>query len=66
MRRNGLCSRSVLSRRALHGKGAYKTPIKVKGEKYYRKAVTVTSDRPPTRLADVYGSWATSENNASW
>ena len=50
---------------AYTGKGAYKTPIKVKGEKYYRKAVTITSDRPPTRLADVYGSWATSENNAS-
>ena len=47
------------------GKGAYKTPIKVKGKKYYRKAVTVTSDRPPTRLADVYGSWATSETNPS-
>jgi hypothetical protein len=47
------------------GKGAYKTPIKVKGEKYYRKAVTITSDRPPTRLADVYGSWATSETNPS-
>ena len=47
------------------GKGAYKTPIKVKGEKYYRKAVTVTSDRPPTRLADVYASWATSDHNAS-
>ena len=28
------------------------------GEKYWRKAVTVTSDRPPTRLADVYASWA--------
>ena len=48
------------------GKGAYKTPIKVKGKKYYRKAVTVTSDRPPTRLADVYASWATSDHNASW
>ena len=40
------------------GKGAYKTPIVVKGKKYYRKAVTVTSDRPPTRLADVYARWA--------
>jgi hypothetical protein len=50
---------------AYKGKGAYKTPIKVKGEKYYRKAVTITSDRPPTRLADVYGSWATSESNPS-
>ena len=50
---------------AYKGKGAYKTPIKVKGEKYYRKAVTITSDRPPTRLADVYGSWATSETNPS-
>ena len=46
-------------------KGYYKTPIKVKGEKYYRKAVTITSDRPPTRLADVYGSWATSDSNPS-
>lgn len=47
------------------GAGAYKTPIVVKGQKYYRKAVTVTSDRPPTRLADVYARWATSETNAS-
>ena len=37
----------------------------MKGEKYYRKAVTISSDRPPTRLADVYGSWATSESNPS-
>ena len=50
---------------AYKGKGAYKTPITVKGEKYYRKAVTVTSDRPPTRLADVYASWATSGTNPS-
>ena len=47
------------------GKGAYKTPITVKGKRYYRKAVTVTSDRPPTRLSDVYASWATSPTNAS-
>ena len=47
------------------GTGAYKTPITVKGKEYYRKAVTVTSDRPPTRLADVYASWATSDHNAS-
>ena len=47
------------------GKGAYKTPVKIKGEKYWRKAVTVTSDRPPTRLADVYASWATSDSNPS-
>ena len=49
------------------GKGAYKTPITVKGKKYYRKAVmaNVTSDRPPTRLADIYASWATSDHNPS-
>ena len=41
------------------GTGAYKTPVKVNGEKYWRRAVTVTSDRPPTRLADVYARWAT-------
>jgi hypothetical protein len=41
------------------GKGAYKTPVKVNGKKYWRRAVTVTSDRPPTRLADVYARWAT-------
>ena len=43
----------------------YKTPITVKGKKYYRRAITVTSDRPPTRLADVYASWATSDTNPS-
>ena len=47
------------------GKGAYKTPVKVKGEMYYRKAVTVTSDRPPLRLADVYADWCTSDHNPS-
>ena len=47
------------------GKGAYATPVKINGEKYWRKAVTVTSDRPPTRLADVYASWATSDHNPS-
>ena len=47
------------------GDDAYKTPIKVKGKMYYRRKTTVTSDRPPTRLADVYASWATSDHNAS-
>ena len=40
-------------------KGAYKTPITVKGKKYYRKAVTVTSDTPPPRYSDVLAKWAT-------
>ena len=36
----------------------YKTPITLDGKRYYRKAVTVTTGKPPTRLADVYKSWA--------
>jgi hypothetical protein len=47
------------------GKGAYKTPVKINGKQYWRKAVTVTADRPPTALADVYASWATSPTNPS-
>ena len=41
------------------GDGAYKTPITVKGKKYYRKAVPVTSDTPPPRYSDVLAKWAT-------
>lgn len=46
------------------GKGAYKTPITVKGKKYYRKAVTVTSDTPPPRYSDVLAKWATSSQES--
>ena len=42
---------------------AYKTPITIKGKKYYRQTITVTSDKPPTTLADVYARWATSPKN---
>ena len=51
------------------GKGAYKTPVVIDGKKYWRKSVTVTSDKPPTRLADVYARWATDSNaslEAAW
>ena len=41
------------------GDGAYKTPITVKGKKYYRKVVPVTSDTPPPRYSDVLAKWAT-------
>ena len=44
------------------GKGAYKTPVVIDGKKYWRKSVPVTSDKPPTRLADVYARWATDSN----
>ena len=43
-------------------KGAYKTPVVIDGKKYWRTSVTVTSDKPPTRLADVYARWATDSN----
>jgi SPP1 gp7 family putative phage head morphogenesis protein len=46
------------------GKGAYKTPVVIDGKKYWRKAVAVTSDKPPTRLSDVYARWATSSNSS--
>ena len=46
------------------GKGAYKTPITVKGKKYYRKAVPVTSDTPPPRYSDVLAKWATSSQES--
>ena len=69
-RQNGRCSSiySPVEKGAYTGKGVplTKRRSQVKGEKVLPQGdVTITSDRPPTRLADVYGSWATSENNAS-
>ena len=43
-------------------KGHYITPVVIDGKKYWRKSVPVTSDKPPTRLADVYARWATDSN----
>ena len=46
------------------GKGAYKTPITVKGKRYFRKAIPVTSDTPPPRYSDVLAKWATSSQES--
>jgi len=40
-------------------KGAYQSPVKIKGEMFWRKTITVTSDTPPPRYADVLAKWAT-------
>ena len=40
------------------GEGAYKTPIKINGKKFYRKSVTVTSDTPPPNYSDTLAYWA--------
>ena len=40
------------------GDGAYKTPVKINGKKFYRKAVTVTSDTPPPNYSDTLAYWA--------
>ena len=45
-------------------KDGYKTPIKINGEKFYRKAVPVTSDTPPPRYSDVLAKWATSSETS--
>jgi SPP1 gp7 family putative phage head morphogenesis protein len=42
----------------------YKTPVKINGKKFYRQAVTVTSDAPPTRYSDVLARWATSSQTS--
>ena len=41
--------------------GGYKTPITINGEKFYRKAITVTSDTGRARYSDVLAKWATSQ-----
>lgn len=38
--------------------GGYKTPIRINGKTFYRKAVEVKSDTPPPRYADVLQKWA--------
>ena len=43
---------------------AYKTPTTVKGQQFYRKTTTVTSDTPPPRYSDVLAKWA-GESNTS-
>ena len=43
---------------------AYKTPVKVNGREFYRKTVTVTTDSPPPRYADVLAKWATESNTS--
>ena len=43
---------------------AYKTPTTVKGQQFYRKTTTVTSDTPPPRYADVLAKWANSSNTS--
>ncbi|MBP04322.1 MAG: hypothetical protein CMA72_06015 [Euryarchaeota archaeon] len=40
------------------GEGAYKTPVVINGKKFYRKAVTVTSDTPPPNYSDTLAYWA--------
>ena len=49
---------------AYTGKGAYKTPITINGEKFYRKAITVTSDTGRARYSDVLAKWATSSETS--
>ena len=39
-------------------------PTRVKGQQFYRKTTTVTSDTPPPRYADVLAKWA-GESNTS-
>nr|BAR36037.1 phage head morphogenesis protein, SPP1 gp7 family (phageSPP1_gp7) [uncultured Mediterranean phage uvMED] len=43
---------------AYAGPNAYKTPITINGEKFYRKTITVTSDTGPPRYSDVLARWA--------
>ena len=47
-----------MSKGAYKGKTAYKTPITVNGEQFYRRTITVTSDTPPPRYSDVLARWA--------
>ena len=42
----------------------YKTPIKINGEKFYRKAITVTSDTGRPRYSDVLARWATDSSTS--
>ena len=43
----------------------YKTPITINGEKFYRKAITVTSDTGRARYSDVLAKWARNEDPTS-
>lgn len=45
-------------------KDGYKTPIKINGKEFYRKAVTFTSDTPPPRYSDLLARWATGSNTS--
>ena len=36
----------------------------MKGQQFYRKTTTVTSDTPPPRYADVLAKWANSSNTS--
>ncbi len=42
----------------------YKTPITINGEKFYRKAITVTSDTGRPRYSDVLAKWATDSSTS--
>jgi len=44
--------------------GGYKTPITINGEKFYRKAITVTSDTGRPRYSDVLAKWATDSSTS--
>ena len=46
-------------------KGLYVTPITIDGKKYYRKAITVTSDTGPPRYSDVLAKWAKEKDPTS-
>ena len=46
------------------GEGAYKTPVTINGKKFYRKAVTFSSDTPPPRYSDLLAKWATNSETS--
>ena len=40
------------------GPNATKTPVEIKGRKYYRRAVAIDSDTPPPKYSDALAYWA--------